>query len=53
MDISNYYDAEFAEHHAIVQATAETAKEPFLRLLAICVEAVRAGRKIVFFRQRR
>ena len=49
MDISTYYDAEFAEHRAIAEATAEAAKEPFLRLLAICAEAVRSGRKIVFF----
>ncbi len=49
MDLKTFYDAEFAEHEAVLRATLETVRAPFARLLEICTEAIRAGNKIVLF----
>ena len=49
MDLERFFEAEFAEHEALTRTTAAAVKEPFARLVTVCAEAVRAGRKIVFF----
>ncbi len=49
MDLDSFYDAEFAEHRAVAEATAGAARAPFLRLVEAAVGAARAGHKLVFF----
>ncbi|MCZ6524692.1 MAG: SIS domain-containing protein, partial [Alphaproteobacteria bacterium] len=49
MDLKTFYDAEFAEHEAVLRATLEAVRAPFARLLGICTQAIRAGNKIVLF----
>ena len=49
MDLDAYYLSEFAEHEKVAQATRALLKEPFRRLVRVCVEAVRAGGKILLF----
>jgi D-sedoheptulose 7-phosphate isomerase len=49
MDLDTFFDAEFAEHGAVARATAAALKDPFRRLAGVCAEAVRGGRKILFF----
>ena len=49
MDLERFFEAEFAEHEALTRATAGAVKEPFVRLVTVCTQAVRASRKIVFF----
>ena len=44
-----FFDAEFAEHLAVAQATSQQLREPFLNLVAACVSAIKSGRKIFFF----
>ena len=47
--MTSFYDAEFAEHLAVAQATGQQLREPFLRIVDACVGAIKAGRKIFFF----
>jgi len=49
MDINDFFDAEFDEHAAVMQATRDALREPFAQMLAHCVETIRCGGKIVFF----
>ncbi len=49
MDIDLFIDSEFKEHADIVQATRDTIREPFTRLLGLCAQSIRDGGKIVFF----
>jgi len=49
MDLDAYYLSEFAEHEKVAQATRALLKEPFRRLVRVCVESVRAGGKILLF----
>jgi D-sedoheptulose 7-phosphate isomerase len=42
-------DGNFTEHHLVAKATPEAVREPFNRLVARSVEAVRAGHKLLFF----
>ena len=49
MDLDRFYRAEFAEHEAVTQATFATCAEPFARLVAAAVAAVRSGGKLFFF----
>lgn len=49
MDVQAFFDAEFDEHAAVAQATRAAVAEPFTRLLAHCVTAVRGGNKLMFF----
>ena len=44
-----FFDTEFAEHFAVAKATSEQLREPFLGVVAACVAAIKAGRKIFFF----
>ena len=47
--MKSFYDAEFAEHLAVAQATSQQLREPFLKMVDACVSTIRAGRKIFFF----
>ena len=49
MTLNQFFDAELEEHRAVVAATRAGLREPFGRLVSVCVEAVRQGRKIMFF----
>jgi D-sedoheptulose 7-phosphate isomerase len=49
MDLAAYFDAEFDEHEAVVRATRASLKTGFARLCDICVGALRADHKLVFF----
>jgi D-sedoheptulose 7-phosphate isomerase len=49
MDLERFFEAEFAEHRAVAEATGADLAEPFARLTGICVESLRAGGKLMFF----
>ncbi len=42
-------DGNFAEHHRVAEATPAAVHEPFDRLVALSIEAVRDGHKLLFF----
>ena len=42
-------DGNFAEHRKVAEATPAAVREPFERLVALSVEAVRGGHKLLFF----
>jgi len=48
MDLDAFFTAELDEHGAVLDATREALREPFARLVAACIGAVRGGHKIVF-----
>lgn len=48
MDLNAYFDAELDEHDMVVAAT-RALKADFIRLAELCVKAVNAGNKLVFF----
>lgn len=47
--MKSFYDAEFAEHLTVAQATSQQLREPFEKIVAACVHAIKSGRKIFFF----
>lgn len=47
--MSKFFDSEFDEHQAVAAATRAQLKEPFGKVLAVCVDAIRHGKKIFFF----
>ncbi len=49
MDLDAYFASELDQHAAVLGATREAVREPFARLVAACVAAVKGGYKIVFF----
>jgi D-sedoheptulose 7-phosphate isomerase len=49
MDLNRFFDAQFAEHRAVTEATAAGLAEPFARLTGICVASLKAGGKLMFF----
>lgn len=49
MDIERYFDDEFNRHADVVSPTRDALREPFLQLVAQCVDTIRAKGKIVFF----
>ena len=48
-DVAAFFKAEFAEQRAIAAATEAALAEPFARLVAACVGAIKGGGKIMFF----
>ncbi|MGE4166879.1 MAG: D-sedoheptulose 7-phosphate isomerase [Xanthobacteraceae bacterium] len=44
-----YYEAQFAEHREIADATAGALAKPFAALLRACLTSIRGGGKIMFF----
>ncbi len=48
-DLSTYWDAERAEHAAVLESTFEALQHPFQDMLKACVQAVQSGHKIMFF----
>ena len=49
MDLNAFYESEFNEHKAVVDASVDVLLEPFTRLIGICAEAIGNGNKIVLF----
>ena len=49
MDLDAYFSSEMEEHEQVLDATREAVREPFARLVAVCLKAARNGNKIVFF----
>jgi D-sedoheptulose 7-phosphate isomerase len=49
MDVKAFFESELSEHADVLRATREALAEPFERLLAAAVQAIREGNKIVFF----
>jgi D-sedoheptulose 7-phosphate isomerase len=49
MDLQRYYQAEFAEHAAVVERARLALAEPFAALLGACLHALREGGKVLFF----
>lgn len=49
MDLDAYYASEFDEHQAALDDTRTHLAEPFSRLIGVCAEAVRAGKKLLLF----
>ena len=49
MDLDAYFSSEMDEHEQVLGATREALREPFARLVAVCLKAARNGNKIVFF----
>lgn len=49
MDLLRYYQAEFAEHAAVVEQTRLSLPGPFADLVGQCLRCLRRGGKILFF----
>ena len=49
MDLAKFYDSEFAEHGAVLQATMTVVRAPFERMVTVCAGALKAGGKLMFF----
>jgi len=49
MTPEDLFDTEFAAHIEAAQATRAALRDPFAQLVAVCVAAVRAGNKLLFF----
>lgn len=49
MDLNAFYETEFDQHKEALDATREALMEPFSRLIGICAEAIRGGKKLVLF----
>lgn len=49
MHPESLFDHELDEHEAVLAATRATVREPFLRLLGLCICCCRSGGKLVFF----
>jgi D-sedoheptulose 7-phosphate isomerase len=49
VDVPEFFKAEFAEHHAVARATEAALGGAFAGMLTACVNAIRAGGKIMLF----
>lgn len=49
MNFEQFFTSEFDEHQAVTKATAIGAREPFERLVMVCVTSLKAGGKLMFF----
>ena len=49
MDLSAFFDAELDEHEAAARATRHALRDEFLRLCAVCIDALNKGNKLVLF----
>ena len=46
---AQYFESEVAEHTAVIARTREAVHGEFVRLVVVCVRALRAGNKLLFF----
>ncbi len=49
MNIDDFFDRELDEHAAVLAATRAALRQPFARLLQLCVGSRNGGGKLVFF----
>ena len=49
MDLSAFFEAEFAEHRDVAQRTEAALQSAFAGLVAACVKSIRGGGKLMFF----
>ena len=49
MNLDSFYDAEFAEHLRVAQATGRELRQPFQALVACCLKSLRGGGKLMLF----
>ena len=49
MDLNAFYDTEFDQHEAALDATRKELAEPFARLVGVCTASIRSGNKLVLF----
>ena len=49
MDVKAFFQAEFAEHHAVARASEQALADSFAGLLKACVTSIKAGGKIMLF----
>jgi len=49
MDLNAFYDSEFDEHTAVLDASRGVLAEPFSSLIGVCADAIRGGHKLVLF----
>ena len=49
MDLTEFFQAELAEHHDVARRTEAALSGAFAALVAACVQSVRAGGKLLFF----
>ncbi len=49
MDLNTFYDTEFDQHRAAMDATRDVLAEPFARLIGVCADAVRGSGKLMLF----
>jgi D-sedoheptulose 7-phosphate isomerase len=49
MDLTAFFNSEFAEHHDVAHKTQDALAASFAGLVAACVKSLRAGGKLMFF----
>jgi D-sedoheptulose 7-phosphate isomerase len=49
VNLNAFYDTEFDQHEAALDATRKELAEPFARLVAVCTASIRSGNKLVLF----
>jgi len=49
LDATGYYERELAEHLRVAEATRVSLAGPFRAAFDVCTEAIRSGRKLLFF----
>lgn len=49
MDLNVFFNTEFDEHAAVVNASRDALKEPFIELVHAATTSIRAGGKLLFF----
>lgn len=47
--MTKLFDSEFDEHQSVAAATRAQLREPFERVLGVCVDAIKKGNKLFFF----
>ena len=47
--VTQYFESEVAEHTAVIARTREAVQGEFVRLVDVCLRALRAGNKLLFF----
>lgn len=48
-DIARYFESELAEHAAVLAETRSALAEPFAKLVALSVDSLRSGGKLILF----
>ena len=49
MDLTQYFKAEFAEHHDVARGSEAALPDAFAKLVGACVKSLGAGGKLMFF----